>query len=125
PCSSSAAGQRAVDASASTPGHEEDTMPISTGVAELPSLSHAAKLSAHASARAEVPTVPAHVMPRRSPAELVALASQGLIEAAQAKQDGRHYATAHLAALRPAAAVLAAWARREPRLRNRTTSVWA
>lgn len=100
-------------------------MPVSTGVAELPSLSHAAKLTAHASARSEVPTVPAHVMPHRTPAELLALARQGLIEAAQTKQDGLRYATAHLAALRAAAAVLAAWARPEPRRRNRPTSVWA
>src|SRR5690606_19138960 len=63
--------------------------------------------------------------PHRSPAELLALARQGLIEAAQTKQDGLRYATAHLAALRAAAAVLAAWARPEPRRRNRPTSVWA
>ena len=42
----------------------------------------------------------------------------------QTRPDGLRYATAHLAALRAAAAVLAARARPEPRRRNRLTSVW-
>ena len=51
-------------------------------------------------------TVPAHVMPHRSAHELLVLARRGLIEAAETRSDGQRYATAHLAALRAAAAVL-------------------
>jgi hypothetical protein len=69
--------------------------------------------------------VPAHMLPHRSPAELLAIARQGLAEATHTSADGLRYATAHLAALRAAAAVLAARARPEPRRRNRLTSVWA
>lgn len=98
-------------------------MTVSTGVAIMPSLTQAAKVTASRGAKA--PTVPAHVLPHRSPAELVRMARQGLAEAARTKQDGLRYATAHLAALRAAAAVLAARARPEPRRRNRLTSVWA
>ena len=61
------------------------------------------------------PTVPADVLPHRSPAELLAIARQGLAEAIRTRSDGLRYATAHLAALRAAAAVLAARARPEPR----------
>jgi HEPN superfamily protein len=70
-------------------------------------------------------TVPAHVLPHRSPAELLRLARQGLDEAAVTSQDGLRYATAHLAALRAAAAVLAVRAQPMPGARNRLTSVWA
>lgn len=70
-------------------------------------------------------TVPAHVLPHRSPAELIRLARQGLDEAAVTPQDGLRYATAHLAALRAAAAVLAVRAQPAPNRRNRMTSVWA
>lgn len=70
-------------------------------------------------------TVPAHVLPHRSPAELLRLARAGLTEAAVTRQDGLRYATAHLAALRAAAAVLAVRARPAPGRRNRMTSVWA
>jgi hypothetical protein len=70
-------------------------------------------------------TVPAHVLPHRSPAELIRLARQGLQEAAVTRPDGLRYATAHLAALRAAAAVLAARAQPAPGRRNRVTSVWA
>jgi hypothetical protein len=70
-------------------------------------------------------TIPAHVLPHRSPAELLRLARQGLAEAAVTRPDGLRYATAHLAALRAAAAVLAARAQPAPGLRNRMTSVWA
>jgi hypothetical protein len=69
--------------------------------------------------------VPAHVLPHRSPAELLRLARQGLAEAAVTRPDGLRYATAHLAALRAAAAVLATRAQPVPGQRNRLTSVWA
>lgn len=70
--------------------------------------------------------VPAHLMPHRTPVELLLLARQGLAEAAHTQSDGLRYAAAHLAALRAAAAVLAAWARPEPRRRNgRLASVWS
>ena len=52
------------------------------------------------------------------------MAVQGLAEAEHTTSDGLRYAAAHLAALRAAAAVLAARARPEPRRRNRITSVW-
>lgn len=68
--------------------------------------------------------VPAHVLPQRGPAELLAMARQGLAEAEHATTDGFRYAAAHLAALRAAAAVLAACARPDPRRRSRITSVW-
>lgn len=98
----------------------------------MPSLTQAAQISATALATAQArsshaaktPTVPAHMMPHRSPAELLALAQLGLAEAALTPADGLRYATAHLSALRAAAAVLAARARPEPRRRNRLTSVW-
>jgi len=91
----------------------------------LPNLSLAARHSAsRAPAKAAV-TVPAHMLPHRTPAELLAMARTGLAEAVQTPADGLRYATAHLAALRAAAAILAAWARPEPGRRNRLTSVWA
>jgi len=71
------------------------------------------------------PTVPAHVLPHRTPAELLVLARRGLGEAADTRPDGLRYAAAHLAALRAAAAVLASRARPTPVRRNRVTSVWA
>jgi len=72
-----------------------------------------------------VPTVPAHMLPHRTPAELLALARRGLEEAGETRPDGLRYATAHLAALRAAAAVLATRARPTVGRRNRVTSVWA
>src|SRR5262245_3414307 len=69
-------------------------------------------------------SVPTHMLPHRTPVELLALARDGLAEARQTPADGLRYATAHLAALRAAAAVLAARARPEPRRRSRLTSVW-
>lgn len=75
--------------------------------------------------RADMPTVPAHALPHRSPRELLALARHGLIEAAGTRAEGQRYATAHLAALRAAAAVLVARARPVPTRRGRPTSVWA
>ncbi|BCL12987.1 SAV_6107 family HEPN domain-containing protein [Micromonospora sagamiensis] len=73
---------------------------------------------------APAPTVPAHVLPHRTPAQLLAVARRGLVEAAQTRPDGLRYAAAHLAALRAAAALLAARARPAPARRNRITSVW-
>ncbi|MEU2662431.1 SAV_6107 family HEPN domain-containing protein [Micromonospora sp. DT46] len=73
---------------------------------------------------AQAPTVPAHVLPHRTPAQLLAVARRGLAEAAQTRPDGLRYAAAHLAALRAAAAVLAARARPAPTRRHRVTSVW-
>lgn len=70
-------------------------------------------------------TVPAHVLPHRTPAELLRLAREGVAEAATTGPDGLRYATAHLAALRAAAAVLAVRAQPAPRRRNQVTSVWA
>jgi hypothetical protein len=69
-------------------------------------------------------TVPAHVLPHRTPAELLLLARRGLDEAAQTRADGLRYAAAHLSALRAAAAMLAARAQPTPSRRNRVTSVW-
>ena len=75
---------------------------------------------------AEAPTVPAHMLPHRTPAQLLAIARQGLAEAALTRPDGLRYAAAHLAALRAAAAVLAARARpAAPTRRSRVTSVWS
>lgn len=68
--------------------------------------------------------VPAHLLPHRTPAQLLALARQGLADAAQTRSDGLRYAAAHLAALRAASAMVAA--RSQPtRTRSRVTSVWA
>jgi SAV_6107-like HEPN len=72
----------------------------------------------------QAPTVPAHVLPHRTPAELLVLARRGLDEATQTRADGLRYAAAHLSALRAAAAVLAARAQPTPSRRNRVTSVW-
>lgn len=56
---------------------------------------------------------------------LLALARRGLVEACGAATAGERYATAHLAALRIAAAVLACRARPESRSRRgRPTSAW-
>jgi hypothetical protein len=72
--------------------------------------------------------VPASALPHRPPRELLALARHGLGEAAVTRASGPRYATAHLAALRAAAAVLAVRARPLPpgtrRQRSRPTSVW-
>jgi hypothetical protein len=77
-----------------------------------------------APARQELP-VPAHALPQRTPRELLIMARRGLEEAASMRPDGLRYATAHLAALRAAAAVLAARATAAPGVRrSRPTSVW-
>lgn len=90
----------------------------------MPTLGQAAQ---HSAARlpTKAVTVPAHMLPHRSPGELLTMARMGLAEARQTPADGLRYATAHLAALRAAAAVLAARARPEPGRRNRLTSAWA
>jgi hypothetical protein len=69
--------------------------------------------------------VPVNALPHRTPAELLVLARRGLIEAEQTRPDGLRYAAAHLAALRAAAAMLAARARPAPGRRGRLTSVWS
>ena len=72
------------------------------------------------------PAVPAHMLPHRTPAQLLTIARAGLAEAARTRPEGLRYATAHLAALRAAAAVLAARARpAAPTRRNRVTSAWS
>jgi hypothetical protein len=72
------------------------------------------------------PGIPAHMLPHRSPAQLLVIARQGLAEAAHTRPEGLRYATAHLAALRAAAAILAARARpAAPTRRSRVTSVWS
>jgi hypothetical protein len=88
-----------------------------------PGLAHAPT----AAVQAEAPTVPAHMLPHRTPAQLMAIARQGLDEAARTRPDGLRYAAAHLAALRAAAAVLAARARpaAPSTRRSRVTSVWS
>ena len=74
----------------------------------------------------QAPAVPAHMLPHRTPAQLLTIARAGLAEAARTRPDGLRYATAHLAALRAAAAVLAARARpTAPTRRNRVTSAWS
>jgi hypothetical protein len=76
--------------------------------------------------RAEAPTVPAHMLPHRTPAQLLSIARQGLTEAANTSPDGLRYATAHLAALRAAAALLAARARPSASSRRaKATSAWS
>ncbi|MFD3323884.1 SAV_6107 family HEPN domain-containing protein [Streptomyces sp. NPDC058701] len=75
---------------------------------------------------------PVHPVLRKSAAppaavDLLAKARDGLAEAAQLSRPNERYATAHLAALRTAAAVLAARGRPEPvhpRRRPRIRSAW-
>ena len=89
----------------------------------VPGLAHAPTAAARS---ADAPTIPAHMLPHRTPAQLLATARGGLAEAAQTRADGQRYATAHMAALRAAAAVLAARARpAAPQRRSRVTSVWS
>jgi hypothetical protein len=72
----------------------------------------------------DMPSVPAHAFPHRTASQLLALARRGLDEAAEQPVDGLRYASAHLAALRAAAAVVAARARPVPDRRSKLTSVW-
>lgn len=70
--------------------------------------------------------VPAHLLPHRTPAQLIVTARRGLAESEQTTAPGLRYAAAHLAALRAAAAMLAARARPDTgRRRQRVPSVWA
>ena len=88
----------------------------------MPGLAHAPT----AAAQAEGPTIPAHMLPHRTPTQLLAIAREGLAEATRTRPDGLRYATAHLAALRAAAAILAARARPAVSARrSRVTSVWS
>jgi len=69
--------------------------------------------------------VSAHLLPHRTPMELLTLARRGLIEASASPSAPQRYATAHLAALRAAAAVLAMHAQPVAgRRRSRVTSAW-
>lgn len=68
--------------------------------------------------------VPAHLLPHRTPIELIVLARRGLAEARETGSPAQRYATAHLAALRAAAAVIAARALPAPARRRQITSVW-
>src|SRR3954454_6788132 len=89
----------------------EETRPMASNTApalmQAPGLAHAPT----AAVQAEAPTVPAHMLPHRTPAQLLAIARQGLGEAALPRPDGLRYAPAHLPALRAAAPVLPARAR--------------
>jgi hypothetical protein len=72
--------------------------------------------------------VPAHALPHRTSRELLELARAGLTEAEETRAAGMRYASAHLAALRTAAAVLAARAipaTPTGRDRPRVSSVWS
>jgi hypothetical protein len=70
--------------------------------------------------------VPAAALPNRPAGELLDLARTGLAEAATIPTPGMRYATAHLAALRAAAAVLAARATPAPAgRRGPIPNVWA
>jgi hypothetical protein len=68
--------------------------------------------------------VPTHCLPHRTPLELIVLARRGLAEARATESCAQSFAQAHLAALRAAAAMLAARARPAPVSRRRITSVW-
>ncbi len=74
--------------------------------------------------RSDAPTVPAHAFPHRSASQLLALARRDLDDAVSQPVDGLRYATAHLAGLRAAAAVVAARAKPVPSPRSKLTSVW-
>ncbi|MBB5869407.1 hypothetical protein F4553_002786 [Allocatelliglobosispora scoriae] len=70
--------------------------------------------------------VPARLLPQRTPIELLTIAWRGLAEAESTDSAGQRYATAHLAALRAAAAVLSVRARPVATGRGpRDTSTWA
>jgi hypothetical protein len=69
-----------------------------------------------------VPPEPARVLPR-AVGGLLAASRQGLADAEGAQASGERYALAHLAALRAAAAVLAARTRPQSR-RGRPVSAW-
>lgn len=68
--------------------------------------------------------MPASALPRRPAAALLAAAHVGLAEAAMSSRPAERYVASHLAALRAAAAVLAARAR-PGATRRGPTSAWA
>lgn len=71
-------------------------------------------------------SLPARMLPYRTPIELLTIARRGLAEAESADSPAQRYATAHLAALRAAAAVLSVRARPVTGGRGpRVTSTWA
>ncbi len=107
----------------STPISRDATAPASRAEPTLPAR-FAVSVPPAPAVAPDQPTVPAHALPHRTPAELLGLARRGLAEAAEQRVDGLRYATAHLAALRAAAAVLAARARPAPGRRGKLTSVW-
>lgn len=80
---------------------------------------HSAR-SGPARRRSLVPAPPV----QQSALALLTAARHGLLEAAGSDWPTERYATAHLAALRGAAAMLAARARPDERRRGRPTSVW-
>ena len=98
----------------------------STGPTSTGPTSFSAATTPPQTGAAAMPTVPAHMLPHRTPAQLLAIARAGLVEAAHTRPEGLRYAAAHLAALRAAAAVLAARARpAAPTRRTRVTSAWS
>lgn len=76
----------------------------------------------------ETAHVPAHMLPHRTPAQLLNIARQGLAEAVHTTSDGLRFAAAHLAALRAASAVIAARATATTvtnrQARHRAPGVW-
>lgn len=76
------------------------------------------------SVRPEPVPVPGSAFPRRSPAGLLGAAWQGIVDAEHARTPAERYASAHLSALRSAAAVLAARAR-PGGARRGPTNAWA
>jgi hypothetical protein len=103
--------------------HASPAATPATAPAPVPGLAHAPTAAAQ---MAEKPTIPAHMLPHRTPVQLLTIARQGLDEAAHTRPEGLRYATAHLAALRAAAAVLAARARPAAHSRrSRVTSAWS
>jgi len=113
----------------SNPAHPVPTLkPPGIYPGPPPGLAASPGTHAHAptAAAQSAPTVPANLLPNRTPAQLLAIARQGLAEAARTRPDGLRYAAAHLAALRAAAAILAARARpAAPTKRSRVTSAWS
>jgi hypothetical protein len=75
---------------------------------------------------ATIISLPARMLPHRTPSELLAIARRGVAEAEETESPAQRYAGAHLAALRAAAAVLAVRVRPVSGGRGpRQTSVWA
>ena len=119
----------------SNPAHPVPTLrqpsaypgPIPGQAASPGPLTHAPLAHAPTAAAQAAPTVPANLLPHRTPAQLLAISRQGLAEAARTRPDGLRYAAAHLAALRAAAAILAARARpaAPTTKRSRVTSAWS